>query len=441
MSRKPPLHRGRLFTGVLHERRRDPLGFSIRCRDFGDVVAVKVLGFTVYTANSPEAMKHILVDNAQNYWKGKRAQVFKRVLGNGLLTAEGDQWLRSRRLAQPAFHRERLAGLLVAMNEATSEMIGRWKNKRGPFEIFEEMAVLTLTIVGRTLFTTDVLGDAAHVSRSLAFLMEETLSFNPFKRLLPTKSERRYREAAEELDAIIRRIIEQRRRLESRPPDLLTMLMEARDVVDQSGMDDRQLRDEALTFLLTGYETTASALTWLWTLLDQSPEVSSRLSREVADVLEGRTPRMEDLPRLGYLRATFDEALRLYPPAWLMVRQAHAADEVVGFALPKGALVVMSPYALHRAPEFWRDPMTFDPERFHSEQEVSERQKFVYLPFGAGKRMCIGSSFAVMVAQVIVAQVVQHFRVRVLPGQDLSCSPKVTLRPKGPIYVELERAS
>jgi cytochrome P450 len=431
--------RGHFLTGLLKERNQDPLGLFTRLRDEGEVVAFRLLWFTVYALNSPEAIKHVLVDNGANYWKGKRIRLFKRVLGEGLLTAEGELWKKNRRLAQPAFHRERLAGLVQAMAQATDDMLERWEKVEGPIDLFGEMSALTLTVVGRTLFGAEVSGDAREVSRALGFLLEETLTFNPLKRLWPSEKTRRYQFESAALDKIIRRIIQERRKDPSPKSDLLGLLMEARDLDDGTGMSDQQLRDEAMTIFLAGHETTAAALTWLWTLLDQNPKAASQVEEEIRIVLGDRPVQVSDLPGLRTVARAFEESMRLYPPAWLMVRQAFQSDEIRGFQIPAGGIVTISAYALHRAKELWENPSDFDPERFLPERSA-QRPKFAYLPFGAGQRMCIGSNFAMMQAQVIISKVLQRFRIHIVPNQQIELSPKITLRPKGPVMATLSRA-
>jgi cytochrome P450 len=424
--------------GMTASFRPDPLGFyQTAFRTFGDVVGFHVGPFSSMLIAHPDHIKHVLQDNNHNYVKGIVIAKLKVLIGEGLFTSEGDFWRRQRKLAQPAFHRQRLGAFVATMAAANEAMLERWEAPRRSGEIFDvaaEMSRLTLGIVGRTLFSRN-LDDAADevghtLTEVLALMNDRTMRFMPSPLWWPTAFNRRLAAKIRVLDRVVFDIIEARRRTDEAPEDLLDMLLRARDEETGEGMTDRQLRDEVMTFVLAGHETTAVALSWTWYLLDRHPEVAERLRAEVASALGGRTPTLEDLPRLRYGRMVVEEAMRLYPPVWGFFRQALAADTLGEHTVPKGALVLMSPYVTHRHPGVWEDPERFDPERFAAER-VRERPRFAYLPFSGGPRLCIGNEFALMEAQLAVAMTVQRYRLRLVPGARVVPESRVTLRPRG----------
>jgi cytochrome P450 len=443
-----PFLKGHWLKGVIDERKADPYGLFSRMSTMGDVVGARVLHVRAFLLNHPDAIKHVWLDNAQGYWKGKAMKFLTPLLGEGLFTAEGELWKRNRRLTQPAFHRERLAGLVSTMADAATGLVDRWADHPSlrtgePFDVMSEMMALTMSIAARTLFSTDVSGDAAEVGKAMSFALEETnrrlLTFNPLVLVLPTRRYRQFEEAKASLDRIIYKIIDGRRRRETAGHDLLAMLMEARDADTGEQMNDRQLRDEVMTIFLAGHETTAVALTWLFYLLAQHPEVEARMRAEIREVLDDRPATAADLPRLKYTLMAIEEAMRLYPPAWLNGRQALRDDVVMGYRIPAGSHVIAVPWVLHRSPRFWEQPERFDPERFSPERSA-QRPRLAYFPFGIGQRMCIGFQFALMEAQVIAARVLQRFHLALRPGTPVEPDPQVTLRPRGGMPLVLQPA-
>jgi len=425
--------------GHLAERRKDPLGLFRRVSAVGDVAAIRIAWRHAYSANHPDAIKHILVDNAQNYSKGRATTFLRPVLGDGLLTAEGSHWMKNRRLMQPAFHRDRVAGLVGLMVRSTEELLSRWEERLRtqpdqPFDVLPDMMTLTMSVVARALFTTDISGEAKEVREALSFVLQQTnrriLNFIPLLMKVPNRANRDFARAVAVMDRVIQRIIQERRQSGAQHQDLLGLLMAARDADTGEGMTDRELRDEAMTLFLAGHETTAVALCWMWWLLAQHPDVASGLRAELNLALKGRAPTPDEVQHLDALRRTWDETLRLYPPAWLLIRQSYAADEVCGYALGGGEAVVVCTYALHRSPKYWPDPERFDPGRFLPQAGV-DRPKLAYIPFGAGQRMCIGNTFATVEAQVIAAMVLQRFRFELPEGSRVEPEPLVTLRPRG----------
>jgi cytochrome P450 len=397
----------------------------------------------------PDDIEYILRRNNTNYHKGIAHQRFKSLLGEGLLTSEGKFWLKQRRLAQPAFHRQRIAGFATTMTNAAASMLEHWQSYAAngqAFDISAEMTRLTLQIVGQTLFRTDISGDEAKVVRDALYVALDYLSYRvahftlePME-YIPTRRNRQYWRARRILDKVVYDIIAERRQSEEDTGDLLSMLLLARDEETGEGMSDKQLHDEVMTLVLAGHETTANTLTWTWYLLAQHADVERKLHDELASVLGGRVPVVEDLQRLPYTKMVIEESLRLYPPAWGMSRHAVADDEIRGYRVPAGSEVAVVQYVTHRHPEFWDNPEAFDPDRFTPERSAG-RPNFAYFPFGGGPRLCIGNTFALMEAQLILAMIAQTYRLRLVPDQTIEPEPIITLRPRRGISMTLEPVS
>jgi cytochrome P450 len=373
--------------------------------------------------------------------KGEGLQRAKRLLGEGLLTSEGEFHLRQRRLAQPAFHRQRIAGYAATMVEYTARACDQWRVGETR-DVAREVMRLTLAIAGKTLFDADVEGEADEIGKALTTTFELfnslTLPFAQLLERLPLPATRRFQKARERLDSTIYRIINERRASGEDRGDLLSMLIAARDEEgDGSGMTDEQLRDEAMTIFLAGHETTANALTWTWYLLSQHPEIEARFHAEVGGVLKGELPTAEDYPRLRYTEMVFAEAMRLYPPAWIIGRRALGDYQIDGYTIPARSILLLSQYVTHHDERFFPDPFRFDPERWTPEARES-RPKFSYFPFGGGPRLCIGESFAWMEGALVLATIAQRFRMRLTPGHPVEMQPLVTLRPKHGMRMALE---
>jgi cytochrome P450 len=446
-QRRPP---GMRYPSAFHffmAARRDPLGLlRSAAAEFGDVVRIDAWPLHVHLLFHPDGIKHVLLDNNRNYWKGGLIGRVKPLIGEGLFTSEGDFWRRQRRLAQPAFHRQRIEGFAAMMGAAGAQMLDEWQAAAAsgtPIDLMEQTSRVTLRIVGQSLFGIDLLGQAATVGSALLdalqFITEETFKLLPSWLVVPTPRNRRFLRARAELDRVVLDIIEQRRRRGDGGDDLLGMLMEMRDADSGEGMSDRQLRDETITFILAGHETTAVTLAWACLLLAQHPEIDARLRAEVSEVLAGRTPTLADLPRLGLARRVVDETLRLYPPVPVISRDSYAADEIDGYAIPAKSGAMLSPYVTHRHPAFWPDPDRFDPDRFLPEA-VASRPRYAYFPFSGGPRLCIGNEFALMEAQILLAMIVQRYRVEVAPGATVEPEIKVTLRPRQPMQMVVRPA-
>ena len=412
--------------------------FSELARDYGDIVGIRVVNFRNIFINHPHLIEEVLVGHPRRYLKGRLLRANRHVFGEGLLTSEGDFWLRQRRLAQPAFHRARIASYAETMVRYTQRMLESWRagDER---DVHQEMMRLTLKIVGKTLFDADVAGDAQDVGKSLELLLE--LGAN-FRRTLfvphwvPTPTNLRIKREIAFIESILYRIISDRRASGRDAGDLLSMLLHAQDE-DGTRMTDKQLRDETITLFLAGHETTAASLSWTWWLLAQNPAVEAKLHAELDEVLGGRAPSLDDLSRLPYTGNVITESMRLYPPAWGLARIAIEDHELAGYPVKKGMGVAMAQWVVHRDPRWYDAPLEFRPERWEGDF-IKSIPRFAYFPFGGGPRQCIGSAFAVMEATLILATVAQKYRLRLVPNHVVVPLASITLRPRHGVRVVLE---
>ena len=438
-----PGPKGHPLLGMLPAFRGDRLGFLVRtARRYGGVARFALRGRSVFLVTDPAAVKRVLQDNADNYGRKTRSvEALRDTLGNGLLTTTGPAWWRNRRLAQPSFHKQRLAGFAGTMAEASADFVERVARAGAggaAFDIVPELSRLTLRILGRCLFERELTDDADAVGGALQIVLHHTIdklgSLIPLPGVLPTPRNLRFRRALGALDKVVLSLIEQRRRDGADRGDLLSALLAARDEDTGEGLDDRQLRDEVMTLLLAGHETTAMALSWTFYLLSLHPAARRALEGELDAVLAaGATPRLEDLPRLRFTRMVLDESLRLYPPAWVITRSADGPDELGGYPVPAGSAVLLSPYVTQHDPALWDDPEGFDPERF-APPEPDARPRYAYFPFGGGPHLCIGAGFAIMEATIVLATVARRLRLDLEPGRPVAIDPLVTLRPRPGIW-------
>lgn len=399
-------------------------------RDYGDVVRFSLGPFVVHLLNHPDHVEHVLQSAARNYDKATRSSAkIRAISGDSLLTSNGDLWKRQRRLMQPSFHRQQIAGMAADMTDFTAAMLQRWQTLLAngePLDIAAEMMRLTYSIVGKTLMGADVGGDSTAIEHAMATMLTHTLrswgKLVDLPEFIPTPKRVRFRRALRAVDQIVYRIIAEHRADQGKS-NLLSILVQARDEQTGDGLSDAELRNETITFLLAGHETTANALAWTFYLLSQNPGVEQQLRVELSAVLAGRLPTVADLPRLTFTNMVFQEALRLYPPIWAIERRAIADDVIGGFHIPANSSVVISPYVLHRHEKFWPDAESFDPTRFSTRPRA-------YLPFGSGPRFCIGNEFAMMEARLIVPIVMQACHLELVPGQEVAREPGITLRPK-----------
>lgn len=442
-NRLPPGPKGMPLIGCLLEFYRDPLGFFIRnSQEYGDIVYFRIGPWKFFLLNHPDYIQEVLVSQSGNFLKTRPIKRAKAFLGEGLLTTDGDFHRRQRRLSQPAFHRKRIEEYAGVMSSYAAATRDRWSDG-SILDISKEMVQLSMTIVAKTLFDTNIESEAREIGELIKMAMERWLMLVlPLSELfekLPLSSIRRFYRARDRVDATIYRMIRERRRSSIDRGDLLSMLLLARDEEDQgAGMSDEQVRDEAMTIFLAGHETMTNALTWTWYLLSQNQEAEAKLHSEIDEVLEGRLPTVENVNELQYTRMVFAEALRLYPPIWAMSRQAINDFELDSYTIPGGSNVFMSQYLVHHDPRFFPDPYLFIPERW-SPNARADYPRFSYFPFGAGPRQCIGESFAWMEGVLVIATIAQKWKMRLIPGHPVELQPLISLRPKYGMTMRLER--
>src|SRR5437764_431937 len=428
--------------GNMREFNRDTLAFVERCaREFGDVVLTRFLYVLAYFLFNPEHIEYVLASGSKNFVKAMslRSPFFLRLVGNGLVTSEGEFWRRQRRLAQPAFHRDRVASYGETMVAFTERMLDGWREGEER-DAHEEMMRLTQNIVVKTLFTADVSAEADEIGEALSRIVRPFASQATRKWILdnrlPTPRLLRFNRDVRKIDRFVYRIVSERRASGEDTGDLLSMLLRAQDE-DGSRMTDRQLRDELMTLFLAGHETTASSLSWTWWLLAQNPVGEARLHAELDQVLGGRTPSLEDFPRLRYTANVITESMRLYPPAWGLARVAIEDHELGGYPVKKGMGVAMAQWVIHRDPRWYDAPEEFRPERWEGDF-IKKIPRFAYFPFGGGPRLCIGNNFALMEATLILATVAQKYRLRLVPNHPVVPLASITLRPRHGVRVLLE---
>jgi cytochrome P450 len=440
-----PGPKGLPFLGVSLRLLRDPLEvMRSAARKYGDIVRIPVLVGTRVLLNHPDYIQQVLIFQQNKFHKSKLSkEATERLLGQGLLISEGDFWRRQRRLAQPAFHRQRISEYSSTMLECAQAQVRSWRDGETR-NIAQEMTELTLEAAVRTLFGTTLPGEAQQVGRAMGFLMRYSLgrARKPINipASWPTPRNRRANREYDFLDSLVYRIISERK---SQPEsnhrnDLLSMLMGAMDE-DGTQMSPKQLRDETMTLFLAGHETTALTLDWTWYLLSQNPAPEARLHEELRGVLSGKPPEVSDLARLPYLQAVINEVLRLYPPAYLLARLAIAPFSIGGYDFPPGETVLMSQWVTHRDSRYYDEPDAFRPERWLD--GLAERlPPGAYFPFGDGPRRCIGQGFAMLESALVIATIAQRFRFRLAPGRNVATEPLVTLRPKHGIWMTLHAA-
>jgi cytochrome P450 len=423
---------------------RDPLKSLTEAHaTFGDATTFRLGHLRFVSVADPAFAQHVLVRNHRNYVKSRSYQGLRLVMGDGLLTSEHDHWRRQRKLAQPAFHRGRLAALADTMAQCVAERLADWDSRSSSaIDVQAEMMQLTLRIVGRTLFGTELGTDLGAFGPAVTIALHKANEFaESIVRLplwVPTRSNLRFGRAKRLLDGLVHGIIDGRRRSGEQREDLLGALMAATDEDGGGRMDDQQLRDEVMTLFLAGHETIATAMSWTFMLLHQHPEVAARVAAEATAVLGDRRPTFDDLPALPYLGQVIDESMRLYPPAWIVERQALQDDRIGPWRIPRGTIVAVSPWVMHRHPKLWSDPLRFDPERF-APGALDERAKHAYLPFGGGPRVCIGNHFALMEAKIILASVATRYAIAIDDPAAVRLDPKVTLRPAAGMPGRLRR--
>jgi len=441
-TRPPGPKNARPWLGVLPLFRKDPANYLLQvARDYGDLAYMRLGPQHAFVVSQPDAIRDILITHQANFTKSRMLERAKVLLGDGLLTSEAEFHTRQRRLVQPAFHRDRLVRYAADIVACAERARDTWT--RGvEFDMHREMTRLTLAIVGRTLFSADVSSDADEIGRAMTQIFElfDTLllPFSDWIQKLPIPPVRRFERARDQLDKIVYGLIAERRRSGKDAGDLLSMLLLAQDESDNAQMTDKQVRDEALTLLIAGHETTANALTWTWYLLSQNPEVEARMHAEIDSALGGNSPGFDDMSKLPYTSGVFAESLRLYPPAWAIGRRAREDYAIGGYTIPAKSILLMSPWVVHRDPRWWPEPERFNPDRWHPD-EVAKRPKFAYFPFGGGARVCIGERFAWAEGVLALATIAQRWMMRLVPGYPVETRAVITLRPKHGMKMMLER--
>ncbi len=434
-----PSPEGHLLLGHLPEFSEDAPGFLTElARDHGPLARFRVAHQTYTLVSDPDLIEQILVRQHQRFHKHDRMRdTLGEALGRGLLTAEDETWLAHRQLAQPAFRPERIKTYGEAMVELTQATINTWEDGQ-PIPLQPATMALTLRIAAKTLFGVDVAERTEAIGQALDAIMARFKPKNRLISLLPSQvpipSNLAYRKGVRDLSAMIDQLITRRQARDERGDDLLSRLMAARDEAGQ--LDDQALRDELVTLLVAGHETTALTLTWTFDLLGRHPGIEARLHDELDDVLGGQAPTVDDLEELAYLEAVIDEAMRLYPPAWAIGRKAIEPVTLGGYTFPPGSQFMMSQWVMHRDPRFYDDPSSFRPSRWQDGLE-DRLPRFAYFPFGGGPRTCIGSSFALLEAKLIIATVAQAYRLEPLTDEPPGTDPSITLRPEGEVPVRV----
>ena len=438
----------RAAPGLLKRLAGDRLALMTEAAaEYGDAARIAIGPKTLYFFNHPDHAKHVLADNAANYHKGIGLIQARRALGDGLLTSEGELWRKQRRMIQPAFQHKRIAEQAGAVAEEAAKLVARLRTHEGggPVDVLHEMTGLTLGVLGRTLLDAD-LGEHGSIGQAFEAVQDqamfEMVSMGMVPTWVPLPKQRKFRRARAELQEVVDRLVAERVERDAGRTDgedvLSRLILSTRQETDPQ-VGTVRMRDELVTLLLAGHETTASTLGWTFYLVDRHPEVLERLHAEAVEVLGDRLPVYEDLHRLRYTGMVVEEVMRLYPPVWILPRQAQAEDEVDGYRVPAGADVLICPYTLHRHPEFWKEPEQFLPERFEPAQREG-RPRYAYIPFGAGPRFCVGNSLGLMEATFAIAMIARELRLVKVPGHQVVAEPMLSLRVRGGLPMTVHSA-
>jgi cytochrome P450 len=446
LTQPAPLFHPRPIIGCLPELKRDPLAFLRDANKLGDIVRLPLMRYTALLLAHPHHIQDVMSRRFRNYNKQTRLFIrLQQVVGQGLLTSDGDLWHRQRRLAQPAFHSKHMTGFVETMCDCIQDALHDaepFADSDEPMDMLDAMSHLTMRVVSRTLLSADITDETAIVAEALEFMVPYMMDTN--NRLFspdnwfPTARKRKFKRYLKDMDAVVMGFIQQRRNDTNPPPDLLSLLMAAQDEDDGQKMSDRQLRDEVMTMFLAGHETTAVAVSWAFYLISTHPVVGRRIQKELDDVLGCRAATFDDVSALTYTRQVLLETMRLYPPVFILGRRACEDDVIGGQAIRKGEVTMFSPWLTHRHRDFWPNPEAFDPDRFHPDLE-KKHHPFAYLPFGGGPRRCIGQNFALMEGVLILAAFLQRFEVHLAPGYQPKLGIALTLRPVEGLPVHLIR--
>jgi len=433
--------KGYPIVGVLPMLRSNALPFLQKAAaEYGDFIPLRVFMSNAYLLNHPAHVEHVLQSNYRNYRKSSMLDKLKPILGQGLFLSEGELWTQQRKLIAPSFHRQRVDAMGQVMLDVMRQHVARWSvyaKSREEISVSEDMSFLALEVALRTMFGTAMRQEEARVFSEALIIgndvsAERVWNLTSLTEMLPTAKNKAYNRAVKTLDDVVWGIISERRRTGEKRDDLLGILIDARDSETNEAMNDQQLRDEVLSLLLSGHETTAVTLSWAFHYLAQYPACLERIRDEVDAVLEGHDPEPDDLKHLEYTKRVIQEVTRLRPSIWWFARVAINDDEICGQPIKAGTTVLISQYLIHHHPQIWEEPTAFNPDRFLPEN-VSRRSKFAFLPFGAGPRVCLGSAFATMEMQMALAMLLRKFEVDITSGEDPGLSSMITLRPKTPI--------
>lgn len=450
----------REILSLIAQRRKEPLALYLTLvREFGDLVYFRIGRIGYALVNDPGAIRCVMLENQEDFPKGPGYERLRALIGDGMLTSDGEVWSRQRRLAAPAFHQQTIATAFYAVVRLTEQMFAEWDGRLAGsphLDLAVEMNRVALNIAGQVLLGSDPGSRAEDIREALRDALkfldqgglgwlrlidmlspggDRNLAF-AIERNLPTRANRRFHASLETLRGAVEQIIERRRQAGRHGTDLLGALMLSHEDDDRTRIADMALRDQVMTMLLAGHETTATAMTWAWLMLSRHPGIAARVCEEIDDVLGDRTPSFEDLARLTYTHRVFEEVVRCYPPFWRLTRQARRDVQLMGYDIPRGTVIIISPYVVHRNTRFWNEPDTFDPERFAGDA-ARMRPKFSYIPFGAGPRACIAASFAFMEALTIIAMTARRYRFRLLDTTPPEPEAIITLRPRHGLAVEV----
>lgn len=431
-----------LFGDVIHLA-KDPLNFLSEQREkMGDVYQLSSLFGKVAIVNHPDLVDYILRLNSKNYVKSKGYETLKVLLGEGLLTSEGDFWRSQRRLMQPAFYKEKLSHIVEVMLKQTEDFFNEWQQNYpvgAIIDVSAEMNKIALRVVAKSLFESEIGDDVTKMNENLPFVLEKSsvriLKPTQLPRWIPTPENRKEQNSIRQIEKVVYKIIENRRKSKEEHQDLLSLLMNSKDEETGRFMDDEQLRDEVMTIFLAGHETSANALAYFLYLMDKNPEVFKKLKEEVDQVTGGESIKARHLHNMKYMQQCINETLRLYPPAWIIGRRPLEDDQLGEYQLPKTYQALICTYTMHRNPKYWEKPEEFNPERF-SEENIKKIPKGAYMPFGGGARLCIGNNFAMYEMQIVIANLLKSFELKLKENYQLDLVAHITMRPKNPILMK-----
>ncbi|WP_020539097.1 cytochrome P450 [Lewinella cohaerens] len=439
-AKLPPGPKSKFPLNNLINFRRDSISFLRNmAQEYGDITHFRMGPLRVVLLNHPDYIKEVLSTQHSNFIKGRPLEMVKELLGDGLLTSEGDFHKRNSRIIQPAFHRNMMNYYADPITDYASRLVSNWEDGK-KVDMMEEMVRMSTGIAAKTMFNVDLHKDAQEINRSLDDVMKLfgriTLPFAEYLLKLPLPGTIRFFKAKAKLDETIYNIIDERRRNPVNNGDLLSLLLQSQ--TEEGGMSDQQVRDEALTLFLTAFDTTSLALTWTWYLLSQNPEVEAKLHEELDQVLGGRTPTMEDYPRLKYTRMVFGESMRLYPPIYIISRQAIEDFSVGDYIVPAGSIVLLSPYLIHHDARFHPEPEQFNPVAWN-ERSGGQQSRYEYFPFSVGPRSCIGQHYAWLEGVLVLSSIAQSWRAQVAPNHKVEAEQLLNLRPKNGMMMHIKR--